>query len=87
MTQVSHWLGDPIVSIDTKCSAMPGFVAGMSSQMLDSGFAFYVRNSSSPSASVRQAIGGVPGTLKQNYSSYVDGVVGFATARCMVTLP
>jgi hypothetical protein len=87
MTQVSHWLGDPIVSIDTKCSAMPGFVAGMSSQMLDSGFAFYVRNSSSPSAFVRQAIGGVPGTLKQNYSSYVDGVVGFATARCMVTLP
>jgi hypothetical protein len=87
MTQVSHWLGDPTVSINTKCSAMPGFVANSSSQLLDAGFAFYVRNSSIPAAFVNQAIGGVPGTLKENYSSYVDGVVGFASARCMVSLP
>lgn len=87
MTQIAHWLNEATVSIDTRCSGLPGFLAGQSSQMLDSSSVFYIRNSSNPSANVNQGIGGVPGTTVSNYQSYVDGTIGFASARCMVVLP
>lgn len=87
MTQIAHWLGDPTTSIDTQCSALPGFVPNQVSQMLSSSSVFYVRNSSNMTAPVNQAIGGVPGTTNSNYRSFVDGNVGYGGARCMVILP
>lgn len=87
MTRISHWVGDATVSIDTKCSSLPGFVSNTNSQLLDAGFAFYIRNSSNPLAFVNQAVGGVPGSPADNYSSYVHGVTAFASSRCMVELP
>lgn len=86
-TQVSHWLLDPAVSIDLVCAGMPGFVPGNGSQLLDSSSTFYLRSSADPNLPVKQAAGGIPGTPASNYMSYVDGTVGYASARCMVTLP
>jgi hypothetical protein len=87
MTQVAHWVGDPTVGVDAKCSTLPGFTANTASQMLTSSSVFYVRNSSNQSALVNQAIGGIPGTPYSNFSSYVDGAIGFASTRCMAVLP
>jgi hypothetical protein len=87
MTEVAHWLGETPVSIDAKCSSLPGFLAGQSSQMLDSSAVFYIRNTVNPLGTVNYAIGGIPGTTNSNYQSYVDGTIGFAGARCMVVLP
>jgi hypothetical protein len=55
MKEISHWLSDPTTSIDTQCSAMPGFVPNNASQLLDSSFAFYFRNSANPAANVNQS--------------------------------
>jgi len=87
MSQISHWVGDNTVSIDSMCSGLPGFTPGSSSQMLSSSSTFYIRNSSNPTFNVNQAVGGVPGTTYSNYMSYVDGSVGYASARCQVALP
>ncbi|HXH73751.1 MAG TPA: hypothetical protein VNJ08_02230 [Bacteriovoracaceae bacterium] len=86
-TETTHWLSEPVVSIDTKCGAMPGFVPGTESQMLDSSKAFYLRNSSNPNANVNTAAGGVPAAPVSNYMSYVDGAVAYGSSRCMFTLP
>lgn len=87
MSQTAHWLGDGTVSIDSMCTGMPGYTPGTSSQMLSATSTFYIRNSSNPTLNVNQAVGGVPGTTYSNYMSYVDGAVGFGSARCMVALP
>lgn len=87
MTQISHWVSDPLVSIDTKCAALPGFLPGMSSQTLESSYVFYIRNSTNPATNVNTAVGGVPGTSYSDYDSYIDGAIGYASARCMVVLP
>lgn len=87
MTQISHWVGDAKVSIDTMCSGLPGYVANNSSQTLTSSSVFYLRNTSTPSALVNQVIGGIPGTSYSNFRSFVDGTVGFASTRCMVVVP
>jgi hypothetical protein len=87
MTQTAHWLGDNTVSIDAMCTGMPGYTPGTSSQMLTATSTFYIRNSSNPTLNVNQAVGGVPGTTYSNYMSYIDGAVGYGSARCMVALP
>jgi len=87
MSQTAHWLGDGTVSIDAKCTGMPGYTPGTSSQMLTATSTFYIRNSSNPTLNVNQAVGGVPGTTYSNYMSYVDGAVGFGSTRCQVALP
>lgn len=87
MTQISHWLGDASVSINSKCSGLSGFISNTSSQMLDSSGVFYIRDGVNPNANVYTAIGGIPGTTKANYTSYIDGVVGYGSSRCMISLP
>ncbi|MGE3609949.1 MAG: hypothetical protein AB7I27_10220 [Bacteriovoracaceae bacterium] len=87
MNKIAHWLSDAPVSINTVCSGMSGYIANMSSQNLTATSTFYIRNSSSPNADVNQAIGGIPGTSYYDYNSYIDGVIGYGSARCMVTLP
>jgi hypothetical protein len=87
MSQISHWLQDNPVSIDVKCGGLPGFVPNNTSQLLNSSYVFYIRNGSNPSANVNTAYGGVPGTSYSDYSSYIDGTIGYASARCMVILP
>ena len=87
MNQISHWVSDAQVSIDAQCSGLPGFLPNSSSQTLSSSRVFYIRNSGNPGASVNISLGGVPGTSYSDYVSYIDGAIGFASARCMVALP
>ncbi len=87
MSQVSHWTSEPTVSITTKCSGLPGYLAGQNSQMLNGSSVFYIRNGASPNNNVNWAVGGVPGTSNSNYMSYVDGAVGYGSSRCMVVVP
>lgn len=87
MTQTSHWVSDPQVSVDSMCGGLPGFLPGQASQILSSSGVFYLRNSSNYSSLVNQVVGGVPGTSYSNYMSYVYGTTSFASSRCMVRLP
>jgi hypothetical protein len=87
MSQTSHWTSEPVITVDSAAGSLPGFVANNSSQILTGSSVFYVRNSGNYALPVYTALGGVPGTTYSNYQSYVDGAVGFASARCMIFLP
>lgn len=87
MAQVPHWMSDPTVNVTSVCSGLPGFIANQTSQDLTAAGVFYVRNSANLNMPVNQAVGGVPGTTYSNYSSFIDGAVGFASSRCMIRLP
>lgn len=87
MTRTPHWTSDAKVSIDAMVSALPGYSPGTNSQVLESSKVFYLRNSSNPAATVNIVVGGVPGAPYDNFTSFVDGSVGFASSRCMIVLP
>lgn len=87
MTNVTHWLSDAPVSIDAKCSSIPGFQANVMNQLFEPQRVFYLRNDFNYNASVNTAVGGIPGSGYSNFTSYVDGNKEFGRARCMATIP
>lgn len=86
MLEISHWLSNATVSIDTVFTGVPGFIPSTASQSFDPERLFYLRNGANPTANVNIVVGGVPGTTNSDYVSYVAGTVAFASARCMLEL-
>jgi len=87
MTNVTHWLSDAPVSIDAKCSSIPGFQSNVMNQLFEEYQVFYLRNDLNYAANVNIAVGGIPGSGYSNFTSYVDGNKEFGRARCMATIP
>jgi hypothetical protein len=86
MDRIPHWLADPPVNVDARLGGLPDFIPNQFSQLMDGSNAFYLRNSD-PAVLLNQVAGGVLGTTRSNYESYVDGEIGYASSRCMVVLP
>lgn len=87
MTNVTHWLSDAPVSIDAKCSSIPGFQPNVMNQLFEEQRVFYLRNDLNYNANVNTAVGGIPGSGYSSFTSYVDGNKEFGRARCMATIP
>lgn len=81
----THWLSNTVPDLYDEIGDYPEYDSSVYVKFMENAKILYMIDESNPTALIRKAKGGVPGSPEPFWSSYISSSIGLAVTRCMST--